>query len=148
MSCKKISKELLSYVNGELSQQRSLEIKEWLAKCSSQRQCATCQAKIAEYNALKTVMDKIPILKLPSHVHYSILDKIQKEQKASSAYRFKFQWKAIPVMFAVILSLCTGSLISNRIFNSALKNDSVDTDFYSMQENSLVEVFTNEGVTP
>ena len=148
MSCKKVSKELLSYVNGELTEHRTKEIRKWLEECSSQRKCTACQTKIAEYAAINQALETIPLAILPSHIHHSILEKVRLEETTHSKSTPRLQWKTLPVMFAVLLSLYSGSLISNKIFNPASNKTSADIDLISLQENSLVEVFTTEGVTP
>ena len=148
MTCRKYSKELLPLVNGELTEQRSKEIWDWLASCSSERQCTACQNKIDEYIALKSVLSTIPSAKVPPQVHHKILDSVRQMEKNRFRLVINYRWKAIPATMAVLLSLYFGSLVSIKIFNTTSNNATTTPDVFSLRESSLIEVFTFEGVTP
>jgi len=148
MPCKKYSKELLPLVNGELTGQRAKEIRDWLAACSSERQCSECQNKIDEYNAIKTALAAIPSDKLPPQVHYRILDSVHQMEKSRHGLVVKQRWKAIQATMAILVSFYFGSLISIKIFNTTFAKAAATPDLFSLRESSLIEVFTTEGVTP
>lgn len=148
MSCKQYRNDLMSWMDRELSPQRSKELELWFASCSAERKCTTCQTKMAEYQAIKDAMSSLPYSELPSHVHYRIMDKLKQAEISRAKKVAGYRWQAVPVAMAIILSIYFGSLVSSKTLNNTSADSTVSTELYSFGESSLAEVFLTEGVTP
>lgn len=148
MSCKQYRKDLMPWIDGELTPQRSSELQAWFASCQRDRQCTACQTQISEYRALQKAMSSLPSSELPAHVHHRIMDTLKQTAKSRSRQTARYRWQAIPVAVAVMVSLYFGSLVSSKTFSTDTSETTASTELYSFGESSLAEVFVATEVTP
>ena len=117
MNCRRYRKQLMPWLDGEFSIQRSTELKAWFESCASIRQCSKCSSHIKAYHHIHHTLKSMPTTEFPSHMHSRIMDVVRSDQQMRRNQQRRFV-RTVPVAAAVLLSLFMGSFVGIKTFDT------------------------------
>jgi hypothetical protein len=147
MTCRKIRKQLIPWLDGELQPDKAKEIQAWFDSCAQVRQCSVCRKLIAEYRSFQNAFQNTPQTGFPAYLHHRIMDSVKQREPIRHRHEIRTRWEAIPATIAILISLYAGSLIGIKTFTSQSGAVNENSELYSFGENGTVSTFYTAGDT-
>ncbi len=138
MTCREIKRQLIPWLDGELSPAAGDRLKACLEGCAKARHCSDCHKLIADYRNLDKALAAGPKQEFPAHLHYRILEQVQNRGPVLHRKAVRTRWQAIPATLAIAMSLYAGSLIGIKTFHNQTPAPLQNSEQYNFGGNSLV----------
>jgi len=142
MTCSKYRKQLVPWLDGELSPEQAKELQAWFDSCGQVRQCTDCRELINQYQDINEAFKKSLRSEFPAFLHHRIMDTVKNRKAYYHKQAVRRRWQAIPATIAIALSFYLGSLVGFQTFSTQTTTSTTttarSTELSSFGENSLV----------